>query len=125
GNAAHMIESPITQTKTYRKQLMNLHRLLIRRYAVLGLTSAILQAAILFPESLCAQAKTESEMTPTLLKVIPEGVYAKQNDYAYPFYEITLVGEKFPSGDDLKIFVDDREVHAIALKPEDEGPPSE
>jgi hypothetical protein len=94
-----------------------------RRRSQPGWRRSIVVAALLLCGTWSANSKDETDARPNLLKIIPDGVYANDHDYVYPFYEMVLVGENFPSGDDLKIFVDDRELHAITLEPGEEGPP--
>jgi hypothetical protein len=70
--------------------------------------------------SLAAETKTEDEPTPKLLHVFPAAVYANE-EFKYPLYEITVVGENLPSGEKLKIYLDDREADTKSV--DDTGVP--
>src|ERR1700704_982068 len=88
-------------------------------------SASVVVATLLFSGSLPGETdaeKAEKEATPKLLKVVPDGVYANTSDYEYPFYEVTLVGENLDDTG-LKIFINDREIHAFPLEDDSQVPP--
>jgi hypothetical protein len=96
-------------------------RMLLHRFQ--GWSCASVTAiTILLSGNLTAETNSETEATPKLIKVIPDGVYANENDYEYPLYEVTLVGENLDDKD-LKIFLNDRELQPVLLDPESQVPP--
>ena len=66
-------------------------------------------ALISLPAGLFAQTNKAEEPKPKLLKVIPDAVYANETDFVCPLYPVTVVGENLPTGDALKVFVNDRQ----------------
>src|ERR1700694_2240356 len=72
------------------------------------LCASLVIATMSLRGNLAAETKTEDEPTPKLLHVFPAAVYANE-DFIYPLYAITVVGENLPSGEKLKIYLDDRE----------------
>jgi hypothetical protein len=83
---------------------------------------AIAVALIALPAGLFAETKNE-EAKPTLLKVIPDAVYANETDFLCPLYNVTVVGENLPAGDALKVFVNDRQLKVVQLKADEDKPP--
>lgn len=80
-------------------------------------------AVISLPAGLFAETKKDEGPRPKLLKVIPDAVYANETDYLCPLYYVTVVGENFPAGDALKVFVNDRQLKVVQLKPDEDKPP--
>jgi hypothetical protein len=78
-------------------------------------------ALISLPAGLFAETKKEDEPKPKLLKVIPDAVYANETDFICPLYPITVVGENLPTGDALKVFVNDRQLKVVLV--DEDGPP--